>query len=55
MICEKRPPKGAFKCVFDGTVDAFDGVTIADFDQDNRICKLCEFQSKAEHYNPYGK
>ena len=44
-----------FKCVYDGTIDAFDGVTIADYDQDNRIRKLCEFQSKAEHYYPYGE
>ena len=28
-------------------------VTIADFDKDMKILKLCEFQSKAEHYYPY--
>ena len=42
-----------FKCDYDGTIDAFDGVTIADFDKDMKITKLCEFQSKAEHYYPY--
>ena len=44
-----------FKCVYDGNVDGFDGVTIADFDNENRIIKLCEFQSRPEHYFPYGK
>lgn len=44
-----------FKCDYDGVVDGFDGVTIADFDDDMKICKLCEFQSKAEHYYPYEK
>ena len=42
-----------FKCNYDGRVDDFDGVTIADFDNDMKILKLCEFQSKAEHYYPY--
>lgn len=42
-----------FKCNYDGRVDGFDGVTIADFDNDMKILKLCEFQSKAEHYYPY--
>lgn len=34
---------------------AWDGVTIADFDQNNKIYRLCEFQSKAEHIFPYGE
>lgn len=42
-----------FKCDYDGSVDEFDGVTIADFNKDNKIVKLCEFQSKTEHYYPY--
>lgn len=42
-----------FKCNYDGRVDSFDGVTIADFDNNMKILKLCEFQSKAEHYYPY--
>ncbi|MBO5164002.1 MAG: nuclear transport factor 2 family protein [Ruminococcus sp.] len=44
-----------FKCDYDGVVDGFDGVTIADFDNDNKIIRLCEFQSKSEHYYPYDK
>lgn len=44
-----------FKCEYEGNVDGFDGVTIADFDEDMKISKLCEFQSKAEHVYPYGK
>lgn len=44
-----------FRCSYDGNVDGFDGVTIADFDDDMRISKLCEFQSKAEHVFPYGE
>ena len=42
-----------FRCNYDGKIDGFDGVTIADFDKDMKIIKLCEFQSKAEHYYPY--
>lgn len=44
-----------FKCNYDGTVDGFDGVTIAEFDTDGKIYNLKEFQSKAEHYYPYGE
>lgn len=44
-----------FKCKYDGTINGFDGVTIADFNEDMKILKLCEFQSKAEHFYPYGK
>ena len=44
-----------FKCVYDGNVDGFDGVTIADFDNNNKIIRLCEFQSKPEHDFPYGE
>ena len=44
-----------FVCDRAGTVSAFDGVTIADFDREGkRIVKLSEFQSKAEHSFPYG-
>lgn len=44
-----------FRCEYDGAVGAFDGVTIADFDEDHRIVRLCEFQSRAEHVYPYGE
>ena len=42
-----------FKCNYDGKADGFDSATIADFDNDMKILKLCEFQSKAEHCYPY--
>lgn len=44
-----------FQCDYDGNIDGFDGVTIAEFDADRKISNLKEFQSKAEHYYPYGK
>ena len=44
-----------FKCNYDGAVDGFDGVTLAAFDGQGKITKLSEFQSKAEHYFPYGE
>lgn len=44
-----------FKCDYEGNVDGFDGVTIAEFDANMKICDLKEFQSKAEHYCPYGE
>ena len=44
-----------FKCNYDGNIDGFDGVTIADFDSDMKISRLSEFQSKAEHFYPYGE
>ena len=42
-----------FKCDYEGKVDGFDGVTIAEFNADMKICDLKEFQSKAKHYYPY--
>ena len=42
-----------FECEYEGNTDGFDGVTIADFDGSGKIVRLCEFQSKAEHYFPY--
>lgn len=44
-----------FKYNYDNNIDEFDGVTIADFDNQMRISKLCEFQSKAEHFFPYSE
>ena len=43
-----------FQCDYEENVDGFDGVTIAEFDAKMKICELKEFQSKAEHYYPYG-
>lgn len=36
-------------------MDGFDGVTIAEFGADMKICELKEFQSKTENYCPYGE
>ena len=44
-----------FKCEFEGNIEGFDGVTIADFDKEGKIKRLCEFQSKPDHYYPYGE
>ena len=44
-----------FKCEYEGNIDGFDGVTIADFDKEGKIKHLCEFQSKPDHYYPYGE
>lgn len=44
-----------FKCDYEGNVEGFGGVTIAEFDEDVKIYDLKEFQSKAEHYYPYGE
>ena len=43
-----------FQCQYEGVIDGFDGVSIVDFDDEMKIVKLREFQSKAEHYFPYG-
>lgn len=43
-----------FECDYEGNISGFDGVTLAQFNDEKRICELKEFQSKAEHYYPYG-
>lgn len=43
-----------FKCVYKDNASEFDGVSIIDFDDNNRIISLKEFQSKFKHYYPYG-
>lgn len=42
-----------FKCEYEGEISGFDGVTIAEFDNDMKVSELLEFQSKSEHYYPY--
>lgn len=42
-----------FKCDYEGNTAGFNGVTIADFDNNGKIVSLKEFESKAEHYYPY--
>lgn len=44
-----------FCCDYENNVDGFDGVSIIKFGEDKKIKELKEFQSKAEHYFPYGK
>jgi hypothetical protein len=34
---------------------SFDGVSIIEFDKNNKIIMIKEFQSKSEHYFPYNK
>ena len=42
-----------FKCDCNSHVSGFDGVTIAEFDDDKKIKRLSEYQSKADHVYPY--
>ncbi|MEK4146491.1 nuclear transport factor 2 family protein [Robertmurraya sp. FSL W8-0741] len=42
-----------FKCEYMGNVSDFDGVSLIEFDQDNRIVNVKEFQSELPHYCPY--
>ncbi len=44
-----------FKCDCNDKVSGFDGVTIADFNEDRKIVRLSEFKSTAEHIYPYGE
>lgn len=41
-----------FECDYENNIDGFDGVSIIEF-RENRIVSLKEFQSKAEHIQPY--
>lgn len=42
-----------FKCKYDGEIGEFDGVSLIEFNDDNYIVTLKEFQSKVPHYSPY--
>ena len=44
-----------FECECAGKWGGFDGMTLAKFDSDGRICSLKEFQSNMEHVYPYGE
>jgi ketosteroid isomerase-like protein len=44
-----------FRCIYDGITDGFDGVSIIEFNSDDEIIFLKEFQSKSEHEYPYGE
>ena len=42
-----------FKCDYENEISAFNGVTIAEFEEKNKIYSLREYESKAEHHYPY--
>ncbi len=42
-----------FKCEYEGNIGEFDGVSMIEFNDDNYIISLKEFQSKIPHYYPY--
>jgi len=42
-----------FECEYDKNIDGFDGVSIVEFNENNKIEVVKEFQSKAEHTFPY--
>lgn len=42
-----------FQCKYDEEVSEFDGMTLIEFDAEDRITSLKEFQSKLPHYFPY--
>lgn len=42
-----------FECIWEEKKSNFDGVSIVEFDENNRIVNLREFESKATHYYPY--
>jgi ketosteroid isomerase-like protein len=44
-----------FQCIYDQKEDEFNGVSIFQFTEKDQICSVKEFQSKAEHYDPYTK
>ena len=44
-----------FECEYEENVSVFDGVSIIEFEKNDKIILVKEFQSKAEHTFPYGK
>lgn len=44
-----------FCCEYQGKRDAFDGVSLVDFNEQGKMVSVKEFQSVAEHVFPYGK
>ena len=42
-----------FKCKYDEEITEFNGVSIIEFNKENLIISIKEFQSKIPHYNPY--
>lgn len=44
-----------FKCNYQKKISEFDGVSIIDFNDQNKIISVKEYQSKSQHYYPYNK
>jgi len=44
-----------FQCDYDQKQNDFNGISMIEFTDQNKICSIKEFQSKAEHFDPYGK
>jgi ketosteroid isomerase-like protein len=44
-----------FKCNYQGKISEFDGVSIIEFNDQNKIISVKEYQSKYKHYYPYSK
>lgn len=44
-----------FKCNYQGKISEFDGVSIIEFNDQNKIISVKEYQSKSQHYYPYSK
>jgi hypothetical protein len=42
-----------FECEYNKNISSFDGVSIIEFDEDNKIILVKEFESKTEHVFPY--
>jgi len=42
-----------YECNFDGVIYGFDGVSIVEFNENEKIYSIKEFKSKAEHNSPY--
>lgn len=42
-----------FKCNYHDKISEFDGVSLIEFDIQNKIKNVKEFQSKSKHYYPY--
>ena len=43
------------KCNYQGKISEFDGVSIIEFNDQNKIISVKEYQSKSKHYYPYSK
>jgi hypothetical protein len=44
-----------FKCNYQKKISEFYGISIIDFNDQNKIISVKEYQSKSQHYYPYSK